>query len=211
MAHTNTPTQAYWHIHIHLHTDIHTQCCHLLMYLLCLATCFELFFVMFNASLELWLQFGPDQDNNKRATLHGHTHTSVYPVLHVDNSRGRSSSRTAHKVGFLRFEPGTCDIRPSTALSSIELLNTSREKVKEGYRWKLRKYRNPTRFSIKRRLCRIPRDSLNFPASAMRIRCGSTAVVYTYCVMWLGRCQRLQSIAEGHARLPGEMIRAWAH
>lgn len=102
-THKYTNTGILAHTHIHLHT--HTECCHLLMYLLCLATCFELFFVMFNASLELWLQFGPDQDNNKRATLHGHTHThthtSVYPVLHVDNSRGRSSSRTAHKVGSL--------------------------------------------------------------------------------------------------------------
>lgn len=44
-------------------------------------------------------------------------------------------------------------------------------------------------------LSRIPFDFHNFPsASAMRIRCG-----FTYCVIWLGRCQRLQSIAEGHA------------
>lgn len=53
--------------------------------------------------ITIWPRTGQQQELHYMVALtHTHTNTPmyVYPVLHVDNSRG-SSSRTAHKVACL--------------------------------------------------------------------------------------------------------------
>lgn len=128
-----------------------------------------------------------------RTTTRSHTHTHTCTICAVTCWPAAAWPIKLARLYKTKPTAGTCDIR--AVLSFGKIRKGKKKRPKKGKE----KYWNPTQFSIKRRSERTLRFSQFFSKCNASSLCSCYSLISVYTYLWqLGRCQRLQSIAEGH-------------